>query len=90
MFPVSHVRPVRSHMSVAGVTVIVKSCLGCCWSGSLKTLLSMPMFVSASVGDIENGPMRTLACASGSGVVSWAKARGAATPANKRQKTIDL
>ena len=50
MFPMSHVRPIRRYMSTAGRKVNVKSLCGFPDSGSLKTLVSMPRFVSATVG----------------------------------------
>ena len=57
MFADSHVGPIRSQKSDAGVTVRVKSRFGFCWSASLNTLLSTPMFVNEIVGLTRNGPM---------------------------------
>src|SRR5688572_21179208 len=59
MMPDNHVRPSRSHSSVFGATVSVKSLLGVTSGGSLNTLVSMPTFGTEMLGFIHNGPMRT-------------------------------
>src|SRR3954464_6108911 len=73
MPPLSHVGPSRSHSSVTGVKVIVKSSFGPLSGGSLKTLWSMPRLVIEIVGFIISGPMWTRTSPFGP-LMSWAPA----------------
>src|SRR5258706_8802316 len=72
---VTHVEPTCSQKSLTGVTVKVKSSFGFFSGGSLNTLWSMPMLVTAIVGFIINGPMWTRTfLTSGMPSISWAHA----------------
>src|SRR5712671_2982492 len=73
MAPVTHEAPTRSHRSVPGVIVTVKSFFGALDVGSLNTLSSTPTLLSAIVGLRYSGPIRTRTFA-GSGPPSdgWA------------------
>ena len=75
----SHVRPIRSHSWVCGVTVTLKSRFGFWSSASLNTFVSTPAFVRESEGFSHNGPMRTRTVA-GSGPPSAVCASTAVEP----------